>query len=142
MTVVEGEVRRQVGTIAHGFLILVGVGIEDTDLDAQWLADKIAGLRVFQDEADKMNRSLLDVGGGALVISNFTLFGDCRKGRRPSFTAAAPGPQAEVLYRRLGEALGAQGIREVQYGEFGAHMEVRLVNDGPVTLLLDSRKVF
>jgi len=142
VTIAEGEVRRQVGTIAHGFLILVGVGVEDTGLDAQGLADKIAGLRVFQDEEDKMNRSLLDVGGSALVISNFTLFGDCRKGRRPSFTAAAPGPQAEALYRQFGEALAAQGVREVQYGEFGAHMEVRLINDGPVTLLLDSRKLF
>jgi D-tyrosyl-tRNA(Tyr) deacylase len=141
VTVVEGEARREVGTIAQGLLILVGVGTEDTEADAQALADKIAGLRVFQDEDDKMNRSLLDVGGSALVISNFTLFGDCRKGRRPSFTAAAPGAQAEALYRRFGEALTAQGV-SVQYGEFGAYMEVRLVNDGPVTLLLDSRKLF
>jgi D-tyrosyl-tRNA(Tyr) deacylase len=141
VTVVEGEARREVGTIAQGLLILVGVGTEDTEADAQALADKIAGLRVFQDEDDKMNRSLLDVGGSALVISNFTLFGDCRKGRRPSFTAAAPGAQAETLYRRFGEALTAQGV-PVQYGEFGAYMEVRLVNDGPVTLLLDSRKLF
>ncbi|MCW3051425.1 MAG: D-tyrosyl-tRNA(Tyr) deacylase [Chthonomonadales bacterium] len=142
VTVVEGEIRREVSTVAHGFLILIGVGMEDTEADARALADKIAGLRVFQDEENKMNRSLLDVGGGALVISNFTLFGDCRKGRRPSFTAAAPGPQAEVLYRQFGEALAAQGISPLQYGEFGAHMEVRLINDGPVTLLLDSRKLF
>lgn len=141
VTVVEGEDRREVGTIAQGFLILVGVGTEDTGADAQALADKIAGLRVFQDEDAKMNRSLLDAGGAALVISNFTLFGDCRKGRRPSFTAAAPGAQAEALYRQFGEALAGQGA-PVQYGEFGAHMEVHLVNDGPVTLLLDSRKLF
>jgi len=142
VTIVEGEVRREVSAVGHGFLILVGVGTEDTEADARALADKIAGLRVFQDDEDKMNRSLLDVGGSALVISNFTLFGDCRKGRRPSFTAAAPGSQAEALYRQFGEALAAQGIREVRYGEFGAHMEVRLINDGPVTLLLDSRKLF
>jgi D-aminoacyl-tRNA deacylase len=141
VTVVEGEDRRVVGNVALGFLILVGVGTDDAEADAQTLADKIAGLRVFQDEAGKMNLSLLDVGGAALVISNFTLFGDCRKGRRPSFTAAAPGPQAEMRYHQFGEALAAQGV-PVQYGEFGVHMEVHLINDGPVTLLLDSRKLF
>jgi D-tyrosyl-tRNA(Tyr) deacylase len=141
VVVVEGEAHREAGAIAQGFLILVGVGTEDTDIDARMLADKIAGLRVFQDEDAKMNRSLLDTGGSALVVSNFTLFGDCRKGRRPSFTAAAPGSQAEALYLRFGEALAAQGV-PVQYGEFGAQMEVHLVNDGPVTLLLDSRKLF
>lgn len=139
--VVEGEARREAGAVACGFLILVGVGTDDTDADARMLADKIGGLRVFQDEDAKMNLSLLDTGGGALVVSNFTLFGDCRKGRRPSFTAAAPGAQAEALYLHFGEALAAQGI-PVQYGEFGAQMEVHLINDGPVTLLLDSRKLF
>jgi D-tyrosyl-tRNA(Tyr) deacylase len=138
---VESEIRRAVGAVSQGFLILVGVGTEDTEADALALADKIVGLRVFEDEDGKMNRALLDVGGAALVISNFTLFGDCRKGRRPSFTAAAPGQQAEVLYRRFGEAVAAQGV-PVQYGEFGAQMEVRLTNDGPVTLLLDSKKLF
>lgn len=141
MIVVDGENRRTVGTIGGGLLVLVGVATEDTDADARMLADKIAGLRVFQDEDGKMNLSLLDTGGAALVVSNFTLFGDCRKGRRPSFTAAAPGAQAEALYRQFGQALAAQGV-PVQYGEFGAHMEVPLVNDGPVTLLLDSRKLF
>ena len=141
VTVVEGENRREVGAVAQGFLILIGVGTEDTEADARMLADKIAGLRVFQDEDAKMNLSLLDIGGAALVVSNFTLFGDCRKGRRPSFTSAAPGAQAEALYRSFGETLAAQGV-PVQYGEFGAHMEVRLLNDGPVTLLLDSRKLF
>jgi D-tyrosyl-tRNA(Tyr) deacylase len=139
--VVEGEQRRAVGSIAHGLMILIGVGTDDTEADARTLADKIAGLRVFEDDEAKLNLSLLDTGGAALVVSNFTLFGDCRKGRRPSFTAAAPGPQAEILYRQFGEALAAQGA-PVQYGEFGAQMEVRLVNDGPVTLLLDSRKLF
>ena len=137
----EGEVRREAGAIGPGFLILVGVGTDDTEAEAQTLADKIANLRVFQDEDGKMNLSLLAVHGSALVVSNFTLFGDCRKGRRPSFIAAAPGAQAEALYRQFGEALSAQGA-PVQYGEFGAHMEVHLVNDGPVTLLLDSRKLF
>ena len=122
-------------------MILIGVGTEDTEGEAQALADKVVGLRVFEDEDGKMNRALLDVGGAALVISNFTLFGDCRKGRRPSFTAAASGPLAEALYRRFGAAVAAQGV-PVQYGEFGAQMEVRLTNDGPVTLLLDSRKLF
>jgi D-tyrosyl-tRNA(Tyr) deacylase len=139
--VVDGENRREAGVVAAGLLILIGVGAEDTEADARTLADKVAVLRVFQDEAVKMNRSLLDTGGGALVVSNFTLFGDCRKGRRPGFTGAASGAQAETLYRRFGEALAAQGV-PVQYGEFGAHMEVHLVNDGPVTLLLDSRKLF
>lgn len=137
----SGENARTVGSIALGFLVLVGVSGEDTEADALTLADKVAGLRVFQDSEDKMNLALQDVGGAVLVVSNFTLFGDCRKGRRPSFVAAAPGPQAETLYRRFGEELAAQHV-PVQYGEFGAQMEVRLVNDGPVTLLLDSRKLF
>lgn len=139
--VVEGENRREVGAVAQGFLVLVGVGMEDTEADAQALADKIAGLRVFEDAEGKLNLSVLDIGGEALVVSNFTLFGDCRKGRRPSFTAAAPGAQAESLYQQFGKALEAQGV-PVQYGAFGAQMEVRLINDGPITLLLDSRKLF
>jgi D-tyrosyl-tRNA(Tyr) deacylase len=139
--VIEAEERREVGTIGRGFLVLVGVRTDDTDADARALADKIAGLRVFEDEDGKLNRSLLETGGGALVVSNFTLYGDCRKGRRPSFTEAASGPLAERLYLAFGDLLAAQGV-PVQYGEFGAEMQVSLVNDGPVTLLLDSRRAF
>src|SRR5690349_5744953 len=97
--VVEGETTRQVGAIGAGFLILVGVRTDDTEMDSHNLADKVANLRVLEDEAGKLNRSLLDAGGATLVISNFTLYGDCRKGRRPSFTEAAPGPLADSLYR-------------------------------------------
>jgi len=109
--------------------------------DAAFLADKVAHLRVFHDEAGKMNRSLLDVGGSALVVSNFTLYGDCRNGRRPSFTGAGSGEQAAALYEAFGSRLAASGV-PVQFGRFGAQMEVALINDGPVTLLLDSRRLF
>jgi D-tyrosyl-tRNA(Tyr) deacylase len=139
--VVEGAERETTGAIGPGLLALVGVHTADTDSDARTLADKIANLRIFTDAEDKLNLSLLDTGGSALVISNFTLYGDCRKGRRPSFTEAAGGPKAEALYLLFGDLLAASGV-PVQYGRFGAHMEVELVNDGPVTLLLDSRKTF
>jgi len=139
--VVDTENIREIGAIGAGFLILVGIRTDDTEADAHALAAKAAHLRVFEDEAGKLNRSLLETGGSALVISNFTLYGDCRKGRRPSFTEAAPGPQADALYRSFGAALAAQGV-PVEYGAFGAEMRVGLVNDGPVTLLLDSRKQF
>jgi D-tyrosyl-tRNA(Tyr) deacylase len=141
VSVVEGEARREVGRIGNGLLILVGVRTDDTEADARALADKIAGLRILEDEAGRLNLSLLETGGSALVVSNFTLYGDCRKGRRPSFTEAAPGPLAQSLYESFGSALQAQGV-PVQYGAFGAEMQVMLVNDGPVTLLLDSRRIF
>lgn len=135
------ESTRIVGRIGRGFLILVGVHIEDVEADARSLAEKIAHLRVWEDEHGKLNRSLLSVVGSALVVSNFTLYADCRKGRRPSFTEAAKGERAHALYHALGTHLAAQGV-PVQWGEFGAQMQVALVNDGPITLLLDSRKAF
>src|SRR5438093_1337723 len=99
--VVEGEITGEVGAIGMGFLVLVGVRTDDTEEDTRFLADKVANLRVFEDEEGKLNRSLVEVGGSALVVSNFTLYGDCRKGRRPSFTEAAPGAQADTLYRKF-----------------------------------------
>jgi D-tyrosyl-tRNA(Tyr) deacylase len=122
-------------------VVLVGAGDDDTDEDAQLLADKIVGLRVFPDDAGQMNRAAAEVGGGLLVVSQFTLLGDCRKGRRPSFAKAmAPGP-AEALYEKFVALLRASGL-PVETGRFRAMMEVELVNDGPVTLLLDSKRVF
>jgi D-tyrosyl-tRNA(Tyr) deacylase len=137
--VVDGFQRaREVARIEHGFLVLLGVHGADTEREARVLAEKIAGLRVMEDADGKMNLALADVGGSVLVVSNFTLYGDCRKGRRPSFSEAAPPAQAEALYRLFGEALAAQDI-PVAWGEFGAHMEVELVNDGPVTLVIEAR---
>lgn len=138
---VEGETPVEVGKVGMGFLVLVGVKSDDAEEDARFLAEKVANLRVFEDEEGKLNRALVEVGGGALVVSNFTLYGDCRKGRRPSFTEAAPGAQAETLYRKFGELLAAQGVT-VEYGAFGAMMEIEQVNTGPITLLLDSRRGF
>lgn len=126
-----------VGEIGRGLCVLVGVGKQDTSTKADFLADKITNLRVFEDEEGKMNRSVIDVGGEALVISQFTLYGDCRKGNRPSFTEAAPADQAEQLYQRLAARLRAANVK-VATGRFKAHMEVSLVNDGPVTLILES----
>jgi len=131
---VDGQ---EVGAVGGGFLVLLGVGPGDTESQALWLAKKIAGLRVFPDQQDRMNLSLLDKGYGALVISQFTLYGDCRKGRRPSFVGAAPPELAEPLYERFCELLLAQGV-PVSRGIFGANMKVSLVNDGPVTLILDA----
>jgi D-tyrosyl-tRNA(Tyr) deacylase len=128
-----------VGEIARGLAILLGVGVEDTDRDARWMAEKIANLRIFRDDAGLMNRSLLDVRGDVLLVSQFTLYGDARKGRRPSFIAAAKEPLASALYRLAGAELERLGVR-VAYGEFGADMDVELVNQGPVTILLDSSK--
>lgn len=139
--VVEGESRGIVGTVGAGFLLLVGVKTDDTEDDARYLAEKVANLRVFEDENDKLNLSLIEVRGGALVVSNFTLYGDCRKGRRPGFSDAAPGETAKALYHRFGELLAGQGV-PVAYGAFGQMMRISLVNDGPITLLLDSRKQF
>jgi D-tyrosyl-tRNA(Tyr) deacylase len=135
---VEGMV---VGAIGPGLAVLLGVGQGDTDLDAEYLADKVLNLRVFSDEAGQMNRSVRDVGGGLLVVSQFTLFGDARKGRRPSYSEAAPPEEASRLYERFVERLRPSGL-EVATGVFRAMMDVALVNHGPVTLLLDSRKLF
>jgi D-tyrosyl-tRNA(Tyr) deacylase len=132
---VEGEI---VGAIDRGFVILVGVGHSDGDEQAQWLARKIAGLRVFEDADGKFNRSLLEVGGGCLVVSQFTLYADARKGRRPSFTDAAPPEIAEPLIERFADMLRQAGIERVEMGVFGAIMQVEIHNDGPVTILLDT----
>ncbi|MBX3442818.1 MAG: D-tyrosyl-tRNA(Tyr) deacylase [Planctomyces sp.] len=136
--VVAGETTGQIG---RGFLVLLGIGVGDSEADAVALAQKIVGLRVFDDSDGKMNLSLADVGGAVLAVSQFTLFGDCRKGRRPSFVEAARPEQAEPLYRTFVAELRGQGLR-VETGVFQAHMDVSLVNDGPVTLLLDSRRAF
>ncbi len=121
--------------------MLLGVSETDAEQDADYLAEKILGLRCFTDDASKFNLSVRDVGGSVLAVSQFTLFGDCRKGKRPSFTEAARPELAIPLYERFVERVRALGI-EVQTGEFGAHMDVHLVNDGPVTLMLDSKKAF
>lgn len=132
---------RIVGQIERGLLVFLGVGRGDREEDADHLAAKIPQLRIFEDDEGKFNRSLSDVGGQLLVVSQFTLFGDCRKGRRPSFTEAAEPHRAQELYRRFIATVKGQGV-SVATGEFQARMEVALVNDGPVTLLLDSAKVF
>jgi D-aminoacyl-tRNA deacylase len=126
-----------VGAIGHGLLILLGAGAGDTPADAELLAEKIANLRIFADDAGRFDRSLLDVAGAALVVSQFTLYADTRKGRRPSFTDAALPEVAEPLVNSFVEALRARGV-VVQTGRFGAMMQVALVNDGPVTIVLDS----
>ena len=125
-----------VGRIGHGLLALVGVGHDDTEEEARWLANKTAELRIFQDDHGKMNRSVTEVGGALLIVSQFTLLGDCRKGRRPAFTNAAPPELAERIYRRYAEIISERGI-EVQLGIFAADMKVSLVNDGPVTMVID-----
>lgn len=140
----RAEVRvggRAVGAVAKGFVVLLGVEAGDGEADAAYVAEKVAGLRVFEDGGGKMNRDLADAGGGVLLVSQFTLLGDCRKGRRPSFTGAAPPELAEALYLEVAGRLEAAG-RPVERGVFRADMEVELVNDGPVTLLLDSRRRF
>ena len=132
---VAGEVT---GAIERGLLVLLGVAPGDTAAQAQWLADKIVGLRIFNDDDGKMNRSLLDVGGSVLVVSQFTLYGDCRKGRRPSFVDAAAPPIAIPLYEAFVNGVKRLGI-PVATGRFGADMQVELVNDGPVTLIVDGK---
>jgi len=134
-TVTVGD--ETVGAIAAGWLVLLGVGPTDTPAECDWLADKVAHLRAFADADGKMNLSVLDTGGAVLVVSQFTLYGDCRKGRRPSFTAAAPPAVAEPLYEAFVVALRARGI-PVATGRFAADMQVELVNDGPVTFVLDT----
>lgn len=133
-----GEV---VGAINKGFVVLLGVGNDDTEADSKYLAEKIANLRVFEDENDKLNLSVLDVGGSVLAVSQFTLFGDCRHGRRPGFTDAARPEKADPLYRHFVDLLKAQGV-PVETGVFQTDMLVDISNDGPVTMLLDSKKVF
>ena len=135
---VSGEV---VGRIGFGFVILLGVGKDDTEASGEALAEKIANLRVFDDGQGKLNVSLLDSGGHALCVSQFTLYGDCRKGRRPSYDQAAPPERASLLYERFVESLGNRGIPTAT-GRFRANMELELVNDGPVTLLVDSDRLF
>ena len=135
---VEGEIRGQIGA---GFLVLIGVEEGDGDADFRYIAEKVPNLRVFEDEQGKMNRSLLDVGGELLAVSQFTLLGDARGGRRPSCITAARPETADPMYERLVADWRARGIR-VETGVFGAHMKVALVNDGPVTILLDSRRRF
>jgi D-tyrosyl-tRNA(Tyr) deacylase len=131
---VAGEVS---GQIERGLLVLLGVGLHDTQKEVAWMAEKLAGLRIFDDADGKMNLSLEDVGGAMLVVSQFTLFGDCKKGKRPSFIDAAPPELAVKLYEELVAAVRARGI-EVGTGRFREHMEVALVNDGPVTLWVES----
>jgi D-tyrosyl-tRNA(Tyr) deacylase len=132
---------RTVGRIDRGLLVLLGVENEDGPSDVQYIAGKIGDLRIFEDDAHHMNRSVQEAGGSVLVVSQFTLAGDCRKGRRPSFDAAAAPAVAKPLYENVVRELRANGL-QVETGEFKAMMQVSLVNDGPVTLLLDSRKRF
>lgn len=136
--VVEGKI---VGNINKGLLVLLGVGEEDDDKDLEYLVDKILGLRIFQDANDKMNLSLLDVGGELLVVSQFTLYGDVRKGKRPSFTDSAHPDLGNKYYEEFVQRARDMGV-DVKTGVFGAHMDVSLINDGPVTIMIDSKKNF
>lgn len=140
----EGQVKvegRKTGEIKRGFVILLGVGQGDDKGDAEYLVEKICNLRIFEDNEGKMNLSLLDVGGELLVVSQFTLYGDCRKGRRPSFVEAASPGKAEELYSYFVDLCCSKGIK-IETGVFKAHMEIGLTNDGPVTILVDSQKNF
>jgi D-tyrosyl-tRNA(Tyr) deacylase len=132
--VVEGETAGAIGT---GLLLLCGIHGSDGPAELKWMADKVVNLRIFEDEEGKMNLSVLDVGGGVLAVSQFTLYGDCRRGRRPSFTEAAPPEQADRLYKDFVSLL-KERVEHVEQGVFQAHMDVSLINDGPVTILLDS----
>ena len=129
------------GQIAWGLLVLLGVGSGDTEADVDYLAQKIAGLRIFEDSEGKMNRSVVDVGGSVLAVSQFTLYGDVRRGKRPSFEGAAPPEQARRLYELFVERIQAAGLR-CETGRFQQSMQVELVNEGPVTIMLDSSKAF
>ncbi len=133
---IEGRVK---GKIEKGILVLLGVCDADTDADIKWMADKIIGLRIFSDENDKMNLSLSDVNGGLLIVSQFTLFGDCKKGRRPDFTSAGKPDFAREMYNKFTEYCRTR-TDVVETGEFGADMQVSLLNDGPVTLILNSKE--
>jgi len=133
---------RVTGAIERGLLVLLGAGAGDGPADLSYIVDKVVNLRIFPDDAGKMNRSVLDVGGGVLVVSQFTLYGDARQGRRPAFTGALEPVAAKALYEQALAAIRAAGVASVEAGEFAADMKVELVNDGPVTILLDSRKLF
>ena len=135
---VDGDI---IGKIGEGFLVLIGVRKDDTEEDVRYLADKVLGLRIFEDEAGKMNLSITDVKGEILTVSQFTLYGDSRKGRRPSFDEAAPLDVAEKLYELFVEEIRKSGMK-VETGRFRALMDVYLINSGPVTILLDSRQLF
>ena len=130
-----------IGSIGRGLLVYLGVGKGDTAEDAQFMADKIVNLRIFADDAHKMNLSVQDVGGSILLISNFTLHGDCRKGRRPGFDAAAEPALAQQLYEKVADLIAAQGV-PVEKGLFGEYMHVTSINDGPINFILDSKKLF
>lgn len=138
MVTVDGQT---IGQIGPGLLVYLGVGKEDGPDDVQFMAGKLVNLRIFADAAGKMNRSVIDIGGAVLLISNFTLHGDCRKGRRPGFDAAGPPGPAEKLYDEVAEAIAAAGV-PMERGSFGAYMHVASTNDGPVNFLLDSTKLF
>ena len=135
---VKGEITGQIGL---GLLVLLGVGCDDTEADASYLAQKIAGLRIFEDDGGKMNRSLLEIGGAVLAVSQFTLYADVRRGNRPSFDAAAPAEKARQLYEYFVDQIRAAGI-VCETGRFQEMMKVELINEGPVTILLDSGKAF
>ena len=137
--IVDGQV---VSQISKGLLVFVGIGINDTSNSADYLAKKIVDLRIFEDSTGKMNLSLKDINGELLVVSQFTLYGDCRKGRRPSFSGSAKPEIAHAIYNYLIDKFCSFGISKVESGIFAAHMDVVLVNDGPVTILLDSDKIF
>ena len=132
---IDGKV---VGEIGQGLMVLLGVSEDDTERECDYLADKIAGLRIFEDDAGKMNRSLLDIQGEMLIVSQFTLCADVHKGNRPSFIESAPPQEANALYEAFCSALSENGVRKVEKGVFGAHMEVSLLNNGPVTILYDT----
>ena len=136
---VEGRVT---GAIGRGLMVLFGAGAGDGPTDLAYIVDKIANLRIFPDDAGKMNRSVLDIAGAVLLVSQFTLYGDARQGRRPAFTGALEPVAARALYEQALAALKTVGVQQVAAGEFAADMQVELVNDGPVTILLDSRRVF
>ncbi|QTA38744.1 D-tyrosyl-tRNA(Tyr) deacylase [Thermosipho ferrireducens] len=135
---IDGKV---VGSINKGLVVLLGVGKDDTDSDMNYLAEKIVNLRIFDDSEGKMNLSLKDVGGEMLIVSQFTLYGDCRRGRRPSYSNSAPPDYAKKMYEMFIDKIRKMGLK-VETGVFGEYMQVSLINDGPVTLLLDSKKVF
>lgn len=135
---VDGEV---IGSIGKGFMVLIGAGVEDTEKDVRYMVEKVPNLRIFEDEAGKMNLSLMDVGGEILAVSQFTLYGDARGSRRPSFIAAARPEKANELYEALVDGWRQRGVH-VETGRFRAQMQVSLINDGPVTMLMDSTKLF
>ncbi|MDO4878925.1 MAG: D-aminoacyl-tRNA deacylase [Neisseria sp.] len=139
--IADGQNSLTAGKISGGLLVLLGIGREDTEADARYIADKTAALRIFEDGAGKLNLSLQDTGGAVLLVSQFTLYADARNGRRPSFSAAAPPEQAQPLYQAVASILRGHGLH-VETGRFQSHMRVNLCNDGPVTLLLDSKKQF